>query len=79
MTSRRVSLVALLGPGLLWLGLFFAIPMLFMGVVSLETGSLETGFRFNWEFSNFTDAISTYHEQILRSFLYGGTATSWRC
>ena len=49
--------------------------MYFMGYISLETGSLDEGFRFNWQLSNFTDAISTYDEQILRSFLYGGTAT----
>jgi spermidine/putrescine transport system permease protein len=73
---RRLSLSLLLGPGLLWLGLFFVVPMYFMGVISLETGSLEDGFRFTWEFSNFTDAISDYKEQFLRSFLYGAAATA---
>jgi spermidine/putrescine transport system permease protein len=72
---RRLSLSLLLAPGLLWLGLFFVVPMYFMGVISLEKGSLEAGFRFTWEFSNFTDAISEYGEQFLRSFLYGGSAT----
>ena len=37
--------------------------MCFMGVVSLESGSLTTGFSFTWEFSNFTDAIADYDEQ----------------
>ncbi|MGH2992617.1 MAG: ABC transporter permease subunit [Solirubrobacterales bacterium] len=76
MIRRRLSLPLLLGPGLLWLGLFFVVPMYFMGVISLETGSLEDGFRFTWEFSNFTDAISDYREQFLRSFLYGAAATA---
>jgi spermidine/putrescine transport system permease protein len=58
-----------------WLGLFFVAPMCFMGVVSLESGSLTTGFSFTWEFSNFTDAIADYDEQFLRSFVYGGIAT----
>ncbi len=49
--------------------------MYFMGYISLETGSLNEGFRFNWQFSNFSDAISKYDEQILRSFFYGGIAT----
>jgi spermidine/putrescine transport system permease protein len=50
--------------------------MYFMGVVSLETGSLQTGFEFNWQFSNFTDAVSNYEEEFLRSFAYGGIATA---
>jgi spermidine/putrescine transport system permease protein len=74
--SRRISLAALLGPGLLWLLVFFVVPMYFMGVISLETGSLEDGFQFTWEFSNFTDAIADYDEQFLRSFAYGGAATA---
>jgi spermidine/putrescine transport system permease protein len=73
---RRLPLPLLLGPGLLWLGLFFVVPMYFMGVISLESGSLEDGFRFTWEFSNFTDAIGDYGDQFGRSFLYGGVATA---
>ncbi len=50
--------------------------MVFMGVISLESGSIEEGFRFTWQFSNFTDGIADYKEQYLRSFLYGGVATA---
>jgi spermidine/putrescine transport system permease protein len=32
-------------------------------------------FEFTWEFSNFSDALSDYREQFLRSFLYAGIAT----
>jgi spermidine/putrescine transport system permease protein len=46
-----------------------------MGELALRSGTLETGFTFNWEFSNFTDAISRYDENFLRSFLYAGIAT----
>jgi spermidine/putrescine transport system permease protein len=74
--TRRLSLLGLLGPGLLWLLVFFVVPMYFMGVISLETGSLEDGFRFAWQFSNFTDAISDYREQFVRSFAYGAAATA---
>jgi spermidine/putrescine transport system permease protein len=74
--NRRLPLPLLLGPGLLWLGLFFVVPMYFMGVISLETGSLEDGFRFTWEFSNFSDAISDYGDQFVRSFVYGAAATA---
>ncbi len=65
-----------MGPGLLWLVLFFVVPLYFMGRLALESGTLETGFRFTWEWSNFTDGISLYEEQLIRSFLYAGAATA---
>jgi len=64
-----------MGPGLVWLLAFFVLPMYFMGEVALRSGTLETGFEFSWEFSNFTDALSRYDEQFLRSFIYATTAT----
>lgn len=73
--SRRLLPYGLLGPGLLWLGLFFVIPLYFMARLSLESGTLETGFQFTWEWSNFSDAITTYDEQFIRSFVYAGVAT----
>ena len=65
----------LLLPGMAWLGLFFLAPLGFLGYQSLESGSFEQGYTFDWSFSNYTDAISTYHEQLTRSFLYAGIAT----
>ncbi len=73
--TRRHSALPLLAPGALWLGLFFVVPMFFMGVVSLESGSLEEGFVFDWAFHNYADAISDYREQFLRSFGFGAIAT----
>ena len=64
----------LLAPGILWLGIFFVIPMVFLGYQSLESG-LFPHFEFTWEFSNFSNAISDYHEQLIRSFVYAGIAT----
>jgi spermidine/putrescine transport system permease protein len=66
---------ALLGPGLIWLAVFFVIPMYFMGELALRTGTLETGFTFNWEFANFSDALERYDENFIRSFIYAGVAT----
>ena len=60
---------------MLWLTIFFLVPMGFLGYQSLESGSFETGYNFTWEFSNYWDAISTYNEQLIRSFLYAGIAT----
>jgi spermidine/putrescine transport system permease protein len=65
----------LLLPGLGWLAIFFVIPLIIMVIESLKTGSIDFGFTFTWEFSNYTDALSDYHEQFLRSFEYAGMAT----
>jgi spermidine/putrescine transport system permease protein len=72
---RRLLPYLLLGPGLLWLVAFFAVPLYYTARISLETGTLDTGYSFNWEFSNYTNAISTYGEQFVRSFEYAGLAT----
>jgi spermidine/putrescine transport system permease protein len=65
----------LLLPGLGWLLVFFAVPLGWMFFESLKTGTLEQGYLFDWEFSNYTNAISDYDEQFIRSFYYAGLAT----
>ena len=77
MTTIRRRLVPyfLLGPGLVWLILFFVVPMYFMGRLSLEQGSLTEGFELTWAFSNFADALTEFQSQFLRSFFYAGVAT----
>ena len=70
----RLTPYLLLAPGLLWLGLFFVIPLVFLGYQSLQSGVFPN-FEFTWEFSNFTDAFAEYREQFFRSFLYAGIAT----
>jgi len=64
-----------LGPGLAWLVVFFAIPLVNQLNVSLQTGNPEQGYVFSWAFSTYTDAISQYSEQFLRSIGYAATAT----
>ena len=65
----------LLLPGLGWLLVFFAIPLFIMLLESLKTGTIDTGFQLTWEFSNYTDALSDYKKQFVRSFEYAGLAT----
>jgi spermidine/putrescine transport system permease protein len=72
---RRLTPYFLLGPGIAWLIVFFVIPMYFMGRLSLYSGTLETGFSFNWDWANFSDSLTLYDEQFLRSFIYAGAAT----
>ena len=72
---RRLIPYLLMGPGLIWLILFFVVPVYFMGRLSLESGSLETGFAFTWNWSNFSDSLSRFDTQFVRSFVYAGSAT----
>ena len=65
----------LLAPGLLWLGIFFLIPLGFLGYQSLQSG-IYPSLEFTWEFSNFTEAFSDYRTQLGRSFLYAALATT---
>jgi spermidine/putrescine transport system permease protein len=66
----------LLLPGLGWLLLFFAVPLVYMALESLKSGSpFVGGFHLTWEFSNYTDALRDYDEQFIRSFEYAGLAT----
>jgi spermidine/putrescine transport system permease protein len=65
----------LLLPGLAWLGIFFLLPLGFLGYQSLESGSFEQGYQFDWAFSNYWDSISAYDQQLLRSLLYAAIAT----
>src|SRR5688572_2548820 len=73
---RRLVPYGLLGPGAIWLVLFFVVPMYFMGEMALRSGALETGgFRFTWEWGNFSDALDGRGEQIVRTLFYSVTAT----
>ncbi|MFJ8509239.1 ABC transporter permease [Streptomyces avermitilis] len=65
----------LLLPGLLWLVVFFALPMIYQASTSVQTGSLEEGFKVTWHFQTYWDALSDYWPQFLRSVLYAGAAT----
>jgi spermidine/putrescine transport system permease protein len=66
----------LLGPGLIWLVLFFLIPIYYMGRVSLLEGSDLEGFEFTWHVQTYVDAFDAYKTQFGRSLLYGGVATA---
>jgi spermidine/putrescine transport system permease protein len=59
---------------MLWLAIFFVIPMGFLAYQSLQSG-LFPHFHFTWAFSNFSSALTGYHTQLVRSFLYAGIAT----
>ncbi len=74
-SRRRLVPYLLLAPGIIWLVLFFVVPMYYMARLSLDAGSLQSGFHFNWQWSNYSDALSLYKSPFLRSFYYAGAAT----
>lgn len=68
---------ALLSPGVMWLVLFFLVPLATLVQISLSTqkSRFTQEFQFSWSFSNYTDAISEYSNIFGRSFRYAGIAT----
>jgi spermidine/putrescine transport system permease protein len=76
-TAARKRLVPywLLLPGILWLLVFFALPMVYQASTSVQTGSLEKGFQVTWHFATYWEALTEYWPQFVRSLLYAGTAT----
>jgi spermidine/putrescine transport system permease protein len=68
---------SLLSPGVLWLLLFFLVPLWALLRMSLSTRESRFDFdpSFTWDWGNYSDAISTYGEQFGRSFRYAAVAT----
>ncbi|HEX8959602.1 MAG TPA: ABC transporter permease [Solirubrobacterales bacterium] len=71
---RRAVAYFLLGPGTIWLVLFFVVPLYYMGKLSLETGVVGS-LEFNWHWANYSEALELYDSQFIRSFVYAGAAT----
>ncbi len=62
-------------PGGLWLIVFFLLPMLTMASVSLQEGTLGSGFRMTFNFGIFPEVISRWSDQLIRSLEYGVIVT----
>ncbi|MFJ2827059.1 ABC transporter permease [Streptomyces sp. NPDC087263] len=71
----RLTPYWLLLPGILWLLVFFALPMVYQASTSVQTGSLEDGYKVTWHFATYWNALADYWPQFLRSVLYAGSAT----
>ncbi|WP_197379626.1 ABC transporter permease [Mycolicibacterium mengxianglii] len=80
-SSRQRSKIApylMILPALAYLGLFFVVPFISLARISLSSsgGSVYMPtLTFSWDFGNYTDALSTYQDQIIRSFSYALAAT----
>lgn len=63
-------------PAILWLAILFIVPMFTMLSLSLQTCDPATfACTMTWNFGEFSHVISQYHEQLIRSIVYAGTAT----
>jgi spermidine/putrescine transport system permease protein len=65
-------------PALAYLAVFYVVPFVSLFRTSLSTmgGSIYMPqLTFAWDFANYGEALSTYRDQILRSFGYALTAT----
>ena len=72
----RFAPYGLLSPGIIWLLLFFLVPLMILVRASLSSKpSRYANPEFTWEFSNFTGAFEQYGTEFLRSFAYAGVAT----
>jgi spermidine/putrescine transport system permease protein len=72
----RLSPWLLLGPGMLFLFLFFFFPLYTLGRMSLSyRPSRFANPTFGWEWHNYSQAFSQYGSQFTRSFVYAALAT----
>jgi spermidine/putrescine transport system permease protein len=73
--GRALAPYLLILPGGGWLFLFFLLPILTLGITSLQSGDFITGFQFTWNFSNYSFGFQLYSDQYLHAIEYGVSAT----
>ena len=74
---RWLTPYLLLAPGLAWLALFFVVPLGFLGHQSLEVQNpIDFTYTFKWAWHNYSDAITTFHAQLVRSLVFAAIATA---
>jgi spermidine/putrescine transport system permease protein len=72
---RALTPYLLLAPGVLFLAVFFVVPLGFLAYQSLQSGNFDVGFTFTWAWSNYWHALHDYKAQFIRSLEYAGIAT----
>ena len=65
----------LLAPGLLWLTYFFIWPAVQMFLMSVSSGTLDSGFRVSWSAKAYETALTRFPTQWGNSLSYGAVAT----
>jgi spermidine/putrescine transport system permease protein len=72
---RAAPAYPLLLPGMVWLAVFFFVPMYYLLDMSTRTGNLLEGFSQVYRITNYADAIRQSQDQLIRSIVYAGAAT----
>jgi spermidine/putrescine transport system permease protein len=74
--GRTLSPYLLGAPAILWLGVFFVIPLVTMLSLSIQTcNSFTFACTMTWHFAEFPKVINLYSDTLARSFVYAGAAT----
>jgi spermidine/putrescine transport system permease protein len=60
---------------MLWLTIFFVVPLGYLAYQSLQSGNVDFGYAFTWAWGNYGAAIRDYRPQFVRSIEYAGMAT----
>ena len=73
----RFAPYGLLSPGMLWLILFFLVPMwtLLKIAVSTKPNAFLPEYELTWRWANFSDAVTRFQPELVRSFGYAAAAT----
>jgi spermidine/putrescine transport system permease protein len=73
----RFAAYGLLSPGVIWLVLFFLVPVAFLFRTSLSAkdSRFDLDPEFSWHWANYTDALSDFTDQFIRGFGYAAAAT----
>jgi len=74
-TRRSWTPWVLLAPGLLWLVVFFLVPILTAVSASVQEGDYDDGFKLTWHWANYQEAITQYGTQYLHSAVYSVLCT----
>jgi spermidine/putrescine transport system permease protein len=74
---RRLLPYLLLLPGILWLLIFFAYPLVQLAATSLydPSGSLDRGYAMTFAVGNYGDVLVQYWPQLARTFVYSALTT----
>jgi spermidine/putrescine transport system permease protein len=56
---RWLTPYLLLAPGVAFLVLFFVVPLYYLGYTSLQEGTVQVGYTFNWAWDNYSSAFDT--------------------
>ena len=73
--KRNTLPYLLLAPGVLWLVVFFLVPIFTAISASVQTGSLDMGFSVTWDWSNYSTTFSQYSTEVWHSLEYSVACT----